>query len=687
MGYTALEEMRKKNRIRYGIDAPRIPAMAETRLLQDKTEAPVDSLEREAVSFIRELCEALLFDKTKERAELEDSDGTSVGKSQIPFNMERDIDRLCLETAVHRFLETGIAQDAFDVYFCYLEMFIGSYSHSRRMIETLAEFESNASTLLMKHRDHYSHSVYVFLIGLAIYHSNPDFRRQYQEFYGLKGEAQKAAHHFIRFWGLSSLFHDIGYPFEIPFEQVKSYFGKENKSVPYVAYHNMEHYVKIDVQPDNREDWDGLLLGGGGFVPSGLNEVLAHNIAYRLEKSYRDNEEFERYQRSHPDRSYPDYLSEDVLGRKASAPEAFGSFMDHAYFSAVVLFKQLLSVVGLPAMAKDASGYMDALTAILLHNSLYKFSITNYRSACNDGHEFDMSLHPLAFLLMLCDELQCWDRTSYGQNSRSEVHAMGCELSFDPDGIRATYVFDRQLREKARAKGTKGTYRKLTEPAGDRPVFLADIERILRVNRPGTMKLSVGTTFAPNNRLRRQYLSDSSFIHLYHFAVALNARYFFAERAGGDTGIREESAQEDVLERMFEDRSLEYKLSNINQAKAFAGHMEAIGCFYTDRPVAYELVTAFTPEDMEKIGPLEHLRWLRERASMGWIYGKKQPVEIREQTRTHGLMTGPEVEIGPDTARIHYAELPEAEKNKDVEPMNSMLKLLERYDGLRIYRR
>ena len=45
----------------------------------------------------------------------------------------------------------------------------------------LSEHESNASSLLMKHRDHYAHSVYVFLIGLAIYKNLPAVRNAYNE--------------------------------------------------------------------------------------------------------------------------------------------------------------------------------------------------------------------------------------------------------------------------------------------------------------------------------------------------------------------------------------------------------------------------------------------------------------------------------------------------------------------------
>ncbi len=681
MGYRALEEMRKKNVSRYQADGPRVPAPAGYRRLQGGKSRPVCSLEREAVAFLRESCEDLGFDPGGSRGSLDDLDGTSTRQGQIPYNMEKDIDRLCLENAVHRFLETGIAEDAFDVYFCYLEMFVGNYGESRKMIEMLAEFESNAGSLLMKHRDHYSHSVYVFLIGLAIYHSNPDFRRQYGAFYGFsqEGRENRAACHFLKYWGMAALFHDIGYPFELPAEQVKSYFGNSGGNKPYMVYRNVDEYVDITGDSPDGGFWQSLLLGGDKFQPKSLDEILAHNMAYRLEKKYGDYEDYRNYQQSHPDAGYREYLTREVLSCRPSNPEKFGNFMDHAYFSAVLLFKELLEVLGPEQMTECAMEYMDVLTAILLHNSLYKFSITNYKSSYNQGRQFDVSTHPLAFLLMLCDELQCWDRASYGQNSRNEVHAMDCELEFHEKGVSATYVFDQGLKAKAGRTDTKGTYRKLVTPDAGHPVFLADIEKIVHINEPGTLQLTVGTAFGPNNRLRKKYLSNSNFLHLYHFAVALNGRYTYMGA--------EEQVEDARLEADFQKLSLEYKLSNINQAKKFAGHLDAIGCFYTDRPVAYGLVTAFTPQDLEIIGPREHLRWLAEKQSMGWSYGEKQPKAIREQTRTHELMMQEGVPVNAQTAKVHYEELPDEEKDKDIEPMNSMLKLIEKYDGLRIYQK
>lgn len=167
------------------------------------------------------------------------------------INMQMDIDRLCLENAVKRFLAGGRKEDAFDVYFCYMEMFIGSYNNCNRMIELLSEYENNGSSMLMKHRDHYSHSVYVFLIGIAIFESNEKFRDTYTAFYkdSLKKD-QTIAHHFLEYWGLAALFHDIGYPFEIPFEMVCSYFeergananrGKTKRSEwPFISFNNIE---------------------------------------------------------------------------------------------------------------------------------------------------------------------------------------------------------------------------------------------------------------------------------------------------------------------------------------------------------------------------------------------------------------------------------------------------------------
>ena len=114
--------------------------------------------------------------------------------------MQMDINRLCLERELERFMDSGATQDAYGVYYCFMEIFFGSYGRSKKVIELLSEYESNGSSLLMKHRDHFSHSVYVFVLGIAIYETNENFRRAFNRFYHFTpdadrpGESGKAAH-------------------------------------------------------------------------------------------------------------------------------------------------------------------------------------------------------------------------------------------------------------------------------------------------------------------------------------------------------------------------------------------------------------------------------------------------------------------------------------------------------------
>ena len=115
------------------------------------------------------------------------------------------------------------------------------------------------------------------------------------------------------------------------------------------------------------------------------------------------------------------------------------------------------------------------------------------------------------------------------------------------------------------------------------------------------------------------------------------------------------------------------------------------------------MITSFSREQMEVIAPMEHERWIREQISMGWIKGDlyetaplpegmlrafgdetKARKALREQLRMHKLA----MDGNPEEEEIFadYAALPLEEREKDYEPFNSMLKLVKRFDGLRIYK-
>jgi len=385
--------------------------------------------------------------------------------------------------------------------------------------------------------------------------------------------------------------------------------------------------------------------------------------------------------------------------------------MDHAYFSATVLFKKLFEEIGLEINEE----YLDALTAILMHNSLYKFSIANplsdpegrKKSYKDEGNRpFKISLHPLAYMLMLCDELQCWDRTAYGRNSRKELHPMGCTFDFSNDDIRAVYLFDE--REMAKVNHFKDEYIEWLQNPGNEKTpglkaysgiyikkngvsgFQEDIERIVDLS---DIKLNVETGLAENIHAgNRSYLSDSNYINLYNFAIILNGRWRSegwkkAKLAGQEEQFLNDDNAIAELTDCFKSLSLEYKLSNINQAKAFAKYMNELGCFYTDKSVDFETVDRFTDEELEKIGRMEHQRWLQEHYDMGWTYGEPEEYE-REMKRMHHDMIPDLIgfEVSDEAAEMNYERLDKVTQDKDTEPMECVLSMLKVFDGLRLYR-
>ena len=675
MGYTALEKMRRENHRRFGKDVgPETPKLVRGgKIGQD--------LKSAALRFLHERCEGLRFSAEKEAFEKESGKylGTSLIPGQIPWNMQKDIDRLCLERELETFIDSGVAEDAYTVYYSWMEMFMGEFGKSQKMVEMLSEFESNASSLLMKHRDHYSHSVYVFVLGLAIYETHEEYRNTFNHFYGFTSEADnhRAAAFFLAYWGLTSLFHDIGYPFEIPFEQVIAYFEVDRKKRGpgslYIAYRDLDHLTAMDESAATHFQ----KLTGRSF--SSLPELLAYGIEKRLGKAYDVT---------------VNYLRETIENKPAH-PEQFGYFMDHAFFSAARLYQELSEVLGSEHLNE---AHLDALTAIMLHNSMYKFAIAFYKS--NDPEKrkppLQASLHPLAYLLMLCDELQCWDRIAYGRNSRTELHPMCAEFDFSGGGIRAVYGYDEEERSKIEEfeksyaaweqQGESGKAPRLkaySDMAEKEQRFRTDIERIVDLSDiPFTVEAVLRK---PDRAAKHTYISVSNFLHLYDFAVALNARYKYL---GKESAVSTED-----LEKEFDEMSLEYKLSNINQAKRFARYLNVIGCFYTGRLVDYAMLKRFTTEQINRFAPLEHERWVKEHRAMGWRYGtlyetaETKPEArkaLREQLRQNKWCMDSwksEYEI-----YRHYDQLPLVIQAKDWRPFNSMLKLIRKFDGLRIYK-
>ena len=119
MSYTAIDRMRETNKTKYGADlGPFLPPPIGR-------EARGMDLKSAVLRFLDKRCVDLRHNAAKEA---EEKDGKYLGSSlrpnQIPYNMQMDLDRLCLKNEIAKFIDSGVAEDAYTVYYSFIEMFI-----------------------------------------------------------------------------------------------------------------------------------------------------------------------------------------------------------------------------------------------------------------------------------------------------------------------------------------------------------------------------------------------------------------------------------------------------------------------------------------------------------------------------------------------------------------------------------
>ncbi|MCH5172342.1 MAG: hypothetical protein J1F31_05905 [Erysipelotrichales bacterium] len=547
---------------------------------------------------------------------------------------ETESDKLCLQRSLQNFLKSGRKEDAFSVYFCFSEIFNlfgNGYENTKRLLELLSDHEYHSGELLSKHRDHYSHSVYVFTLGLAIYSNDSKYRKEFNKFYNLKN-SEYDFYEFLKLWGLVALFHDIGYPFQLAHEQIKTYseelLGKDNPNNPYVTYNNLDAFLTI--KDETKKKISKSLLIEKEF--SDLNELLAYGL--KIREGYDAN-----------------CICEKLKSRILNASK----FMDHGYFSAIILAQQLFAVNNFEFdMTK-----LDVLTAILLHNSLNRYDISN-------AHPIAVNEHPLSYLLILCDELQVWDRLAYGKVSKRDPIAWDINLEVDNKLIRAKYFFESFKIKYYDGEEEKERPNKSYDEM-KKGVFVGNINKFIQPFHT----LEVYCEQLEKNKKAFLYASDDNFINLCDLAKAIHASY--------NDHCKELTSS--MIEEDFGKLPLEFKMSNIEQAKSYPQKLELINCFYSSKELDYHVVTDF--KDIEAgdvsdtLGFLcreEHVRWVREKLSLGWKYGTDyKDSKERNQKKIHKDI-------------VPYEVLLPEERSKDEVMINNIFKLLKKFDSnIKIY--
>ena len=339
--------------------------------------------------------------------------------------------------SITNFLGSRDPETAYKVYETFFNAYwIGTQGDDNpflKLTDTMKDFEERAGVLTPNQRDHYVHSVFVFLLGLVIYEKNNNYKNIfaayalnkniYPDHYDTKNEE------FFYRWGLASLFHDIAYPLQISLNQVKlytefigSYPKKIDKNLKIkMELCNFKEFIKLPIiepNPKYKENFARKYPAYNEKFHSDAIAIFSESIANNFNLNFND--------------------INDIIHKFVKDMET-NSFIDHGFYSAVIMLRWYHHLVQSTNWVPSYFYYpiVDAATAIFLHN-YFEHGIRKII----DFKPLNANTHPIAYLLILCDHLQEWNRKSYGiENQGTEFSIIDFELMIDDSALEIKYKY------------------------------------------------------------------------------------------------------------------------------------------------------------------------------------------------------------------------------------------------------
>ena len=546
--------------------------------------------------------------------------------------------KIFMRQAIREFFDNETKETAFAVYRAFFDSYRitleGSSNPFIDLLDMLKSYEENAAVLIDKQRDHYIHSVNVFLLGLGIYASNARFRaafehtvmdkKEYPHSYYTKNEE------FHYRWGLASLFHDVGYPVEIVGRQINKFIefatavgGKEEKVNVQLSFENFDELNRIPEIIPKREFTKCYCdhYENSVYIDTLRSiDLLAHKLHTSLGVDLK--------------------AVQFALNDFVNVMARFG-FIDHGYYSSIIVLKWYGYLI---QSARYKSEYffwpvLDSASAILLHNC-YKNMMM--KKPFNLG-ALNPKTHPVAFLLILCDELQEWNRQAYGIKDKLRTLAAEARVEITDEKLGVTFITHTGSLPADFSREKKKLLFKLLDLGA-----LFDCVSIHCKSLKKPVLPEPGEEIVPRPELK----------DLEKLARAIHGLY-----------------NEKQLER-YPDKPLKYpdfdkltdslKYSNLRQAMDIPEKLRRMG--FVMRPAGSgEPIRSIPEEFVEYLAEQEHDGWAAERIASGWVAGDRVDAEKK---------------ITPYLGA--FDKLPENIKQLDRDTIQNIPALLERI-GMAVY--
>lgn len=557
------------------------------------------------------------------------------------FKMDSDVNeghnyKLYIKCALLEFIKNNNKENAFDVYNTFFDCYRIKLQGNKSFIDlldTLKCYEENASTLLDKQRDHYVHSVNVFLLGLYIYQNNSKFRNCFRNFYKKNKYNQMQstdAEEFFFQWGIAALFHDIGYPVEISYGQIRKFISfvveADNKedAKPYIGYMNFDELNNIPINKLRSNKFMSMELEK--FDSTKSIDLLSYSISRAFNI---------------------DYIKVKVELDSFLGKMQRHGFVDHGFYSAIIVLRWYAYLVEKSEIDADVLyiPILNAASAILLHN-YYKNVLQKEPFLLNQMNAKD---HPMAYLLILCDELQEWNREAYGILDKQRVLAADSEVSVDNNEIKVHFITYKGTLNENFAASKEEMFRKLLNL---KEIFINEI------SITNTTKTEL---YIEEIRNKESQILPRPFIeNIEQLAKQIHENYN-SEQKNRNPNIPLEYPTWDSLTD-----SLKY--SNIRQARGYFDKLKKLGYVALANDSGLEEVHGFSKEQIEILARDEHQSWCEERKQNGWTYGSIKDVAKK---------TSPYI--------VPYDKLSEEIKELDRDAVRNIFPLLCSI-GLKIYK-
>lgn len=555
-----------------------------------------------------------------------------------------------------------------------------------KLVNMMKDYEDNTGKLIEKQRDHFIHSVNVFVLGLAIYSQNVNYQdifeeyienSPYEKFYQLEGEVSREE--FLYRWGIASLFHDIGYPVEIIGKQLAKFVNdgsqsisskyKVNTAINFKNFNELNTIVKIDPNfPEiYRKDYPETNFINL-YKPT---DIMAHQIFTDLYVED-DVNAIDQYNKlsgdlnrliNHLD-NFIEYMAEN-------------KFIDHGFFSAIFVMNSYAALMQKYYSEQNPEKYAyffypvaNSATSIILHN-YYRGTL---QSKPFELGKLEPKQNPLAFMLILCDELQEWNRRPIGVKDMKKNHVNDIKIDISNNKLNVEYI----LKNSALGLG-------FTEDKENLINKLLDVEAIFEngLNVDITTDLdadiemtsvSVSETETPNILLRNIEL----------IARASHYRYSEIEAEKGNPT------------ETYDEMDASKKLSSVRQAKSYPYKLNVVGCEIVpeDDPRPEHKLT---DDELDIIAVVEHEEWCREKRNTGWISPKEalndnlitenmynQLIKANEEGFTSNVKN--KYEDKEQGIRVHanlvkYDQLNTDSQEKDKRPVRDLSEILKNVKG------